>query len=368
MAITAVECFQVQWDTPAPDDLSAWVRIHDDSGHVGIGEASPMMGGLASMVVVKHHLVPMLIGADPFDAGLLYQQMLHKAVKLGPEGVLTSALAAIDIALWDIKGKITGKPIYKLLGGAWRTTLPFYASVGGNAGRTPDEVVRAVEARMKDSPALVKMRLDSDRSKCDVDPLGDIERARAVRKLVGDRFPLSFDANNGYSVGAAIRVGRALEELGFTWFEEPLQHYQVARMGEVAQRLDIPVAAGEQSYTLPALADLIAAGVRIIQADPIKMGGFSGMLMVQGLAHAHGVDLIPHMTQPTIGQAVDLHLMATQLHAWAPIELHDPGPRQHEVFRKSYRHHDGVFTLDDTPGLGLELDEEKLSRRRKEVA
>jgi L-alanine-DL-glutamate epimerase-like enolase superfamily enzyme len=126
------------------------------------------------------------------------------------------------------------------------------------------------KARLKDKPAAVKIRFDNDRTKPDIDIPGDIAKARAVRRLVGDDFPLAFDANNGYSVGGAIRVGRMLEELGYWWFEEPVQHYHVKAMGEVAQRLDITVSAGEQTYTLAGLADLIAAGVRMAYADQIQ--------------------------------------------------------------------------------------------------
>jgi len=115
--------------------------------------------------------------------------------------------------------------------------------------------------------------------------------------LVGDGFPLAFDANNGYSVGGAIRVGRALEELGYWWFEEPVQHYHLKAMGEVAQRLDITVSAGEQTYTLSGLADLIAAGVRMLQPDIVKMGGITGLTRCIALAYAHGVELVPHQTQ-----------------------------------------------------------------------
>ena len=117
-----------------------------------------------------------------------------------------------------------------------------------------------------------------------------------MRQLVGDGLALAFDANNGYSVGGAIRVGRALEELGFWWFEEPVQHYHVKAMGEVARRLDITVSAGEQTYTLSGLADLIDAGVRMVQPDIVKMGGITGLMRCAALAQAHGVELVPHQT------------------------------------------------------------------------
>src|ERR1043166_4902547 len=299
MKIRDIEAFQVSWAPgDAPQQRSAFVRVHTDDGLSGIGEASPMQGGIASLGIIARDVAPDLIGQDPLDHAVLLDAALHKFVKLGPEGALTGALAALDIALWDLKGKLLGQPIYKLLGGAWRTALPFYASIGGNGLRSVDEVLRVVEARLKDNPAAVKIRFDNDRTRLDSDIPGDIAKAKAVRKLVGDAFPLAFDANNGYSTGGAIRVGRALEELGYWWFEEPVQHYHVKAMGEVAQRLDITVSAGEQTYTLAGVADLIAAGVRMVQPDIVKMGGITGLQRCAALAHTHGVELVPHQNQP----------------------------------------------------------------------
>src|SRR3954471_9790584 len=124
MKIRDIEAFQVAW---APNDSatqrSAFVRVHTDDGLYGIGEASPMQGGLASLGIVAHNLAPELIGKDPLDHAVLLDTALHKFVKLGPEGALTGALAALDIALWDLKGKLLGLPIHQLLGRAWRQSL-----------------------------------------------------------------------------------------------------------------------------------------------------------------------------------------------------------------------------------------------------
>ena len=364
MKITDVEAFQVAWaPEDKPEQRSAFVIVRGEDGLYGVGEASPMHGGLASLGIVARNLAPELIGKDPLDHAVLLDLALHKFVKLGPEGALTGALAAIDIALWDLKGKLLGQPIYKLLGGAWRTSLPFYASIGGNGVRGLDEVLRVVEARLKDNPAAAKIRFDNDRTRLDNDVRGDIAKAKAVRKLVGDAFPLAFDANNGYSTGGAIRVGRALEELGYWWFEEPVQHYHVKAMGEVAQRLDITVSAGEQTYTLSGIADLIAAGVRMVQPDIVKMGGITGLARCVALAHAHGVELVPHQTQPTIGHMASLHLAASQLHATKPCEWNDPSPRMHAVFENPPKPVEGLFHLPEGPGLGLTLDEAELAKR-----
>jgi L-alanine-DL-glutamate epimerase-like enolase superfamily enzyme len=368
MKITAIETFQLAWspsDTPA--QRSAFVRVHTDTGHTGLGEASPMQGGRASLAMIAHDIAPTLIGQDPLDHAVLLDQALHKLAKLGPEGALTGALAALDIALWDLKGKLTNLPIHKLIGGAWKTAIPFYASIGGNADRDIDAVLRVVETRLRDQPAAIKIRFDNNRTTLDADIPGDIAKAKAVRKLVGDRFPLAFDANNGYTQGGAIRVGRALEDLGYWWFEEPVQHYHLRAMGEVARALDITVSAGEQTYTTAALADLIDAGVRMVQPDIVKMGGITGLLRCAALAQAHGVELVPHQTQPSIGHTANLHLLASLLHATKPAEWNDPSTRTHAVFDNPPIPIDGLFHLPSTPGLGLVVNEAALAARRVDL-
>jgi L-alanine-DL-glutamate epimerase-like enolase superfamily enzyme len=365
MKITKIDAFQVSW---APSDLptqrSAFVIISTDEGLTGIGEASPMQGGLASLGIINHDVAPMLIGADPFDHAVLLDRAMHTLIKLGPEGALTGALAALDIAMWDLKGKATSLPIYKLIGGAWKTRLPFYASIWGNGERSPDEVIRVVEQRLKDQPAAIKIRFDNKRTDLDTDIPGDIAKARVVRQLVGDGFPLAFDANNCYTVGGAIRVGRALEDLGYWWFEEPVQHYHIRATGEVARVLDITVSAGEQTYTLPALNDLINAGVRMVQPDIVKMGGITGLLRCAALAHAHGVELVPHQTQPTVGHTANLHINASLLQSAKPVEWNDPSSRTHSIFENPPIPIGGLFHLPDGPGLGLTINESELNKRR----
>jgi L-alanine-DL-glutamate epimerase-like enolase superfamily enzyme len=363
--ITKVEALQVvMGDGKGSMPRSAFVRIETDDGQVGLGEASPMMGGYASLVVVARDLAPHLIGRDVLDHAILVDTLFHRCVKLGPEGITTAALAAVDIALWDLKGKLLGQPIYKLLGGSWRTSLPCYSSVGGNAARTVDETVRAVAARVeKENPAAVKIRWDGDRTKQDVDIPGDIAKAKAVRKLLGDEFVIGFDANNGYSVGGAMRVGRALEDLGYMWFEEPVQHYNVRAMGEVAQRLTITVSAGEQTYTQQALLDLINAGVRMVQPDIIKMGGITGMMRCAAVAHAAGAELVPHQTQPTVGHLANIHVLGTLMHLAKPVELADNWERGSSVFVNPSEPKAGLFHLPTAPGLGAEYDETEFYRR-----
>jgi D-galactarolactone cycloisomerase len=364
LKITNVEAFQVSMGGGEGNlPRSAFVRIETEDGQFGLGEASPMQGGLASLGIVARDMAPFLIGKDVLDHAILIDTLFHRCVKLGPEGATTAALAAIDIALWDLKGKLLGQPVYKLLGGAWQTSLPCYTSIGNNSGRTVDEVLRVVERRVaKERPSAVKIRWDGDRTKQDVDIAGDIAKAKAVRKLLGDDFMIGFDANNGYSIGGAIRVGRALEDLGYAWFEEPVQHYNVRGMGEVAQRLDITVSAGEQTYTLQALRELIEAGVRMVQPDIVKMGGITGMMKCAALAHAFGVELVPHQTQPTVGHLANIHVLSTIMHLAKPVELADNWERGSPVFVNPSEPRNGRFELLDAPGLGIEFDAAEMER------
>jgi L-alanine-DL-glutamate epimerase-like enolase superfamily enzyme len=369
MKIERVEAFQVQWSPKdKPGQRSGYVQVWTDDGRHGTGEVSPMQGGLASLGMIVHNIAPALTGADPLDHAVLQDRLMHSLVKLGPEGALTSALAAIDIALWDLKGKAFGQPVYKLLGGAWRTELPFYASIGGNGkGRSVDEVLRAVEKRMEDQPAAIKIRFDNDRVSLDEEIPDHMEKARAVRTMVGKDFPLAFDANNGYSTSGAIRMGRLLEELDYWWFEEPVQHYHIKATGEVAQKLSITVSAGEQTYTTAGLVELIEAGVRMVQPDIVKMGGITGLMRCAALAQAHGVELVPHQTQPMVGHLASLHVCAAQLHATKPCEWNDPSARTHDIFDDPPMPVDGLFHLNERPGLGIDFVDTALAKRRIDV-
>lgn len=364
--IKSVEAFQLEW-VPGNSRLtnSGWVRIATEAGVVGYGEVSPMMGGEHSIDIINRYVAPMLVGADPLDHAVLYDKALHKLVKLGPEGAVTGALAGVDIALWDLKGKLLDQPIYKLLGGAWRTELPFYSSVGGNQDTTVEETVARVERRWrKEQPSAIKFRLDGDRTRQDSDIPGDIAKIRAVRALVGNDMPLAFDANNQYSISGAMQVGRVLEDLGYAWFEEPVQHYHVHAMGEVAQRLSITVSAGEQSYTTQALVDLIRSGVRMVQPDIIKMGGITGLMQCAAICFAHGVEFVPHQTQPGIGHMANLHVLSTVMHMTKPAEYADASGRTDIAFTHAIGPENGRFKLSERPGLGLDVNEEEIARRR----
>jgi L-alanine-DL-glutamate epimerase-like enolase superfamily enzyme len=322
-----------------------------------------MAHGSASLELIARPLAGLLIGRDPLDTTVLQQQMFHAAIKLGPDGALAAALAALDIALWDLKGKILNQPIHTLLGGAWTTTLPFYASLGGHAQRSVADTLKNIDRWLELQPAGIKIRFDADKTTRDADLPHDVAIAKAVRKHVGDALPLGFDANNGYSVSGAIRVGRVLEDLGYTWFEEPVQSYHTDAMGKVAAALDIAVAAGEQEYTLQGIQRLLDAGVDIVQPDIVKTGGFTGLLDMAALCRAAGADFLPHQTQPAVGTAANLHFLAALPHNHFPAEYNEWPGMQDDVFEQPLNPVHGIFHVPAGPGLGLTLREDVLRQR-----
>src|SRR5262245_25010829 len=192
MKIARVEPFHVDWG--GGRSRSAWVRIWTDDGVWGLGEASPMVHGNASLEIIASAFTPMLIGTDPLQARVIQDRLFHQHIKVGPEGAYAGALAAIDIALWDLKGKALGQPVWKLLGGAWRRELPFYASIGGNGQRTVDEVCRVVEEWLALGPALgkdpLRRRQDGARRRSRRRHCRGPRRAQAGRRRVPARLRL----------------------------------------------------------------------------------------------------------------------------------------------------------------------------------
>jgi len=265
MKISKVETFLVRWgDVARPVEAdsgsaTAVVAIHAD-GLVGLGEASPMQDGVASLAVIARDMAPALLWGRCARPRRHPRSPAAQADQARPRWDRDGSSCGDRYRPVGPEGKAFRQPIYKLLGGAWRTRIPFYASIGNNGARDVDGVVKAVEARLKaEQPSAIKIRWDGARG-------GDRSRHRRRHRqgqgrapAGGRRLPVGVRRQQSLSIGAAIRVGRVLEDLGYLWFEEPVEYYHAKAMGEVAQRLDITVSAGEQSYTLQSVAALIEA-------------------------------------------------------------------------------------------------------------
>ncbi|RJP69456.1 MAG: mandelate racemase/muconate lactonizing enzyme family protein [Candidatus Abyssobacteria bacterium SURF_17] len=344
---------------------SIFVQVFTDEGITGIGECSPMNPEvIANFVEVA--LKAVVVNEDPLEVDKLWNKMMFRTYKLGPQGVQPEAIAGIDIALWDIKGKVTGLPIHTLLGGCYRDTFLMYASVGGGGYLSVSDMVTYVENYLKRGFKAFKIRMDLGGSNLacqDFDPKKDYEMFKAVKEVLGEDIPLSFDANNGYSVSTAIAQGRRFEELGIYHYEEPVAQYDYKGIAQVARALDVPVSAGEHEYTRWQFRDLIEqAEVDIIQPDVVKCGGISEMHKIAILGSVYNKHFVPHQTQPTIGTAASLHVCAAIENVNRPQEYTGRNPFLDDIFKEPLVFEDGCIHLPKRPGLGLEIDEEKMKK------
>ena len=342
------------------------VRIHTDEGLSGVGEVSPM-GVAVTHAFVENVLAPMLVGEDASDTERLWRRMYTHPYKLGPTGAQLSAMAGIDIALWDILGKAAGLPLYALLGGRYRPAVKVYASSMSRTLTPEEEAERAVSYQEQGyhgykihtaTPWMHDEGFDQT-----------IATVTAVRSAVGDRFPLMVDPNNAYYEHTAVRLARELEELGVSHFEEPLAPHDYHAYARLAAAVDIPIAAGEQEYTSWQFRELILQGqVDILQPDVIKCGGITEFKKIAALADAFTRPVVTHSTQPTIGQAAHAHLcVSTPACVYAQeynIE-HNPLRDDIPIWQEPIVPVGGVITPPDRPGLGVEIDEEALRRLRE---
>jgi L-alanine-DL-glutamate epimerase-like enolase superfamily enzyme len=343
------------------------VRIDTDEGIVGLSEI-----GWHDPRIFAGHLErvirPQLVGADPLQRSRIWQRLVRGTRAL-PYPTTTAFAGAMDIALWDIAGKHAGLPIHALLGGAARTDIALYWSVGAGFEKSPDQMVADVLRGRDQGFQAFKIRMDWGPLERDVDPAKDVEMARRCREALGPDVWIGFDANRGYSVGTAIRVGRQLEALGYAHFEEPLPEYDLGGLRDVCRALDIPVSTGEQLKDRWGFRDLIeGADPDILQPDIVDSGGISEVMRIFELAQVHGRPVMPHSPAAGILSTASLQAYATVAAATAPHEYsteYGPPPDQiAALFREPIEPMAGRIQLPSRPGLGLVLDDEVVDRLR----
>ncbi len=354
----AVKITEVRPILAASNTLFVLVRASD--GSFGLGESSPMNVRIEAGFI-EHSFRDLLVGADPFNTTPLYEDILYRRFKLGPQGALSESLAGVDQALWDLKGKILGQPVWRLLGGRFRERIPVYFSYGWDHKATPAEIGRLMGAAAQRGYGAVKIRMGWSPARLDP-PDDPAERIlKEIRAAVGPNVDIMFDVNNGYSTARAIQMGRRLrEKFGITHYEEPTPQYDYAAMAEVARAVEVPVAAGEHEYTLFQFKDLITQGnPAIVQPDVTKCGGLTVAMQVAALVEAYNRIIVCHNTTPTVGTSAMLHFTA----AVAPARYRQEftGERQSldRFFQNRLEFAGGYLKVPEGPGLGLEpkLDE-----------
>ena len=326
------------------------IFITTASGLRGLGYAWSHMGGsLATRTVLEHDIKPLLLGGDALNHERIWRQIGKKLQSVGRRGLVVQAQAAVDLALWDLKGKATGLPVYKLLGGM-RDDAPVYGSDGGWLYMSVEEMLEAFRAYLDQGMMGVKMKVGH------ADPRIDIERVTTVRKALGDNVWLTVDANQMWGYPQAMKAGRVFEELGVDWLEEPLNCEDIAGHARLAADLDIPIALGETlGSRFEFDAYLKAGAVDILQPDIIRMGGLTEMLRVIAMAEVAGRPLAPHhMMEATI--QVVCGVMAD-----GPIEHM---PWMEAAFTDPADIENGRMRPPEGPGLGLDISDETVSQYR----
>lgn len=360
LKITDVETWVLNCD-------SLFVAVRTEEGISGYGESSPMnVRAIAAMV--DQALKPLVVGQNALDRSRLWDRMFYTTYKLGVQGAEPEAIAGIDIALWDIFGKVTGQSIAQLLGGRRRDRVRMYASIGGGGAASPDEMASRALKAVEAGHTMLKIRMDWGTARTDADPAHDWAVLSAVRKAVGDGVELGFDANNGFTVSTAVRLGRRFEdELNIMHYEEPVAQYDYAGIAQVVGALDVPIAAGEHEYTRWQFRDLITqANVGIVQPDVIKCGGLTEAVRIAALASTYNRILVPHQTQPTIGTAATLHFTAcfTREERAQEYDINSKRAILAPLFHPVLIQKAGYLPVPDGPGLGIEVDEEGLRKLR----
>ena len=356
MKITDVGCLVLDRQFP-------FVRVYTDEGLVGIGECFRRLPQVVK-TLVDSTLTPALIGKDPVDTETRWREMVAAGSASDMGGAVYCAIAGLDIALWDLKGKALGVPIYKLLGGKARDKVRMYAS-SMRRDMTPVEEAERAASFVDAGYSAYKLHSAVPGA---IDHPADqtIATVTEVRAAVGGDIEILVDVNGAFSTHHALEIGRALEDLGVFHFEEPRPHHDLQGLAAIADTLDIPIASGEMIYTHWEYRDLMTQGkVDIIQPDIVKVPGFTEFQRIAALASAFGKPMTVHNTQPTISTVAHLHACAAyanipyaQEYNIEPTSIRDEWPILKEPLHVDY----GFLAVPEGPGLGVELDEEVVRR------
>ncbi|HTU70464.1 MAG TPA: enolase C-terminal domain-like protein [Candidatus Baltobacteraceae bacterium] len=344
-----VSVYRVPTDGGAESDGTArWdattmvlVEIHA-AGKTGMGYT---YADEATALVVERELRAVLEGADALETARRYHELQTAVRNMGRDGIAAMAISAVDIALWDLRGKIFGVPVYALIGAA-RDSAPVYGS-GGFTSYGADRLRRQLRAWVDAGIPRVKMKIGSD-------PAADIPRVAEARRAIGDRTELFVDANGAYSRKQAMRFADELARLGVTWFEEPVYHQDFEGLSQVRERAPagMDIAAGEYGYEPAHFWRMLEAKtVDCLQADATRCGGFSGLLAVDGLCQSAMLPLSTHC-----GPHVQLHAALGCKMLRHMEYFYDHARIERMFFDGASEPIDGSLYPDPSrPGIGLQL-------------
>jgi L-alanine-DL-glutamate epimerase-like enolase superfamily enzyme len=306
-------------------------------------------GGRAIQSLIQHDLAPLLLGQDAGDIAGLWQLMWQRLLYVGRGGLASFAIAAADIALWDLYGLREQKPLYALSGAEARD-IPAYGS-GVDLPKPLDELLRQVEGFIARGFPGVKVKVGRP------DPREDEQRVAAVRKLIGDRVDLMLDANMTWSADEALRRGRRLEQFGLYWYEEPTIPEDVAGHARLARELNVPIAIGESLHSPHEFQRYVdAQAVEVLQIDPVTNGGITVSLQALRMADAAGLKTSSHYTDE-----LSAHLLCASKN---PVYLEKHAFALDPYLEEPQQVIGGYVRPTSTPGTGMRFDPHALERYR----
>jgi len=315
-------------------------------------------------------VAPFFLGKDPWDLEALVERCVRQQYKF-PSSFLLRGLCGVDTALWDLLGKVTGQPVYKLLGGEVRSVVPMYASSMSRSITPEAEAERLQRLREENGFRCAKIRIGDVMGRdADASPGRTEKIIPYIRTAMGDDFDIHADANSGFTVSRAIRVGRILEANNYFHFEEPCPYPEIENTAQVAAALDIPVAGGEQDNSLVHFRRMIAMqAVDIVQPDIGYLGGVARARRVARMAEDAGIPCTPHCSNNSMLQLFSLHLAASmpachQFHEWG---IEDNAWTKN-VYEPELRVVDGGVAVPHTPGWGVEIVPEFLKNAQTQVS
>ena len=339
------------------------VKLETDEGIHGVGEAT-LEGKSATVEAAVKELARYIVGQDPFAIERHFQEMYRRAFYAGG-AVLTSAISGVETALWDIKGKALGVPVYELLGGRARDRIKMYANAWYEQGMSPDEFANAAREMMRVGAKGLKFNPWGRRPGMDFYRLENsilnagVDAVAAIRDAVGPDIDLYIDCNGIFNtVGNAVRAGKAVEAYNLGFFEEPVPHENIDAMAYVRSKIDIPVATGERLFTIFSFQQLLArGGADIVQPDISHCGGILEARKIAAIADSHYAAFTPHNPNGEVSYAAAVQVAACVPNFLA-LEHFPPEPWRFDVCSNPMVVEDGWLEVPDRPGLGVEFDEE----------
>ena len=345
------------------------VEVETDEGITGWGECFGAGNiALANKGIVEQVIQPMVVGMCPLDRDVIWHKVYNLMRDHGQKGMPLQSLSGVDIALWDIMGKVANLPLHKLIGGTHRDRIEVY----GYGMMLRPESANNLVARFTDEAAAIKnMGFKAIKMKIGLGPKDDVRLIEAVRRGVGDGYRFMVDANHAYTTHDAFYVGRAMEEFDPYWFEEPVAPEDLDGYRELRSGLRVNISGGEAEFNRWGWRALLESrGLDIAQPEVCALGGISEYLRVLALCHAHFTPVVNHVWGSAIAVATNMHLLAAMpplpggLFPWEPMLEFDT---THNLFRDDLltnpldiqgqvANNNGTVDIPSGPGLGVNPD------------